>query len=255
MNKTIAIITGATGGIGKEFVTQLVNDHKVKEVWAVARNAEKLGALAEEFGSRVRTIKLDLTDEKAVGNFGSLLENEKPVIRFLINNAGAGQMGRSDELSAEDISKTIDLNCKAIALLCNICIPFMKKGSRILNVSSASSFQPTPYLNLYSASKVFVRYYSRALNQELKKTGISVTAVCPGWVDTDMLPKEKNGKKINYPGLTTARHVVTMALMDAMRKKELSVCPVYSKFLHVYGKIMPQKLIMRQWKYWIKDYI
>ena len=76
-------------------------------------------------------------------------------------------------------------------------------------MSSASSFQPTPYLNLYSSSKVFVRYYSRALNQELKRTGISVTAVCP----------------------------------------------VYSKFLHVYGKVMPQKLIMWQWKYWIKDYI
>ena len=255
MGKTIAIITGATGGIGEEFVNQLVKDHRLKEIWAVARNRDKLERLLRKYGERVRAFSVDLADEKAVKRFGRYLEEEKPTVRFLVNNAGIGKMGRYDEFSIDDISRTIDLNCKAIALLCHLCIPFMKRGSRILNISSASSFQPTPYLNLYSSSKVFVRYYSRALNRELKGTGISVTAVCPGWVDTGMLPKEKDGKTIHYPGLTTARHVVSAALMDSMRRKDLSVCPVYSKFLHVYGKLMPQKLIMAQWRYWIRDYI
>lgn len=255
MGKVIAIITGATGGIGKEFVRQIASEKKVDEVWALARNKAKLDELKEAYGNKIRAVSIDLLDSEMTDKISDMLSSETPVIKYLVNNAGVGKMGRYDEFTLEEISQSIDLNCKVIALLCHICIPYMKKGSRILNISSASSFQPNPYINLYSASKVFVRYYSRALNVEVKDKGIVVTAVCPGWVDTEMLDKERNGKEIHFPGITSAKKVVIKALADARKGKDMSICSAYAGFIHIYSKIMPQKHVMNQWMKGIKDYI
>ncbi len=83
-----------------------------------------------------------------------------------------------------EIVRTVALNRTAVAALCRVCLPFMGRGSRILNVSSASAFQPTPYLALYAATKAFELSYSRALGAELAGSGATVCAVCPSWVDT-----------------------------------------------------------------------
>jgi len=149
------------------------------------------------------------------------------------------------DFSLDEISRTIDVNCKAPVLLCNICIPYMKSGSNILNISSASAFQPNPYINLYAASKAFERNYSRALNVELEGTGITVTAVCPGWVDTEMLVKEMNGKKVKLPGMVKAERVVKTALRDAKKGRDMSVCSLYVKCQHLNVKMMPQRLVMK----------
>lgn len=116
-----------------------------------------------------------------------LLKEQEPSVLWLVNNAGIARMAPVTEFSVSEIKRTIDLNCKAPVLLINICIPFMEKGARILNVSSAFAFQPVPYINLYASTKAFERSYSRALNAELKPSGITVTAVCPSWVDTENL--------------------------------------------------------------------
>ncbi len=131
----------------------------------------------------------------------------------------------------------------------------MEHGSNILNIASASAFQPNPYINLYAASKAFERNYSRALNVELKGTGITVTAVCPGWVDTELLPKEMNGKKVKYPGMVTAEKVVRTALKDAEKKRDMSVCSLFVKCQHMNVKFMPQKLVMKIWTRAIRKYI
>jgi short-subunit dehydrogenase len=130
----------------------------------------------------------------------------------------------------------------------------MKKGSRILNISSASSFQPLPYINLSAATKVFERNYSRALNVELANSGITVTAVCPSWVDTDLLSTEVNGKQVKFPGIVSAERVVIQALKDAKRGKDMSVCSFYVKYLHLLAKIFPQKIVMKMWLQSIKEY-
>ena len=131
----------------------------------------------------------------------------------------------------------------------------MGKGSRILNISSASAFQPNPYINLYAASKAFERSYSRALNVELKGTGITSVAVCPGWIDTEMLQKEINGKKVRFPGLVTTERVVGQAIKDAKRGKDMSVCSLYVKCQHVNVKLMPQKWVMKIWMAGIGKYL
>lgn len=183
--------------------------------------------------------------ESELQRFISQIEEYKPDIRYLVNSACVAKMAKYTDFTREELSRTIEINAKAVVLLCQACLPFMSKGSKILNISSAASFQPNPYINIYSATKVFVKNYSRALNYELKQTGITCTAVCPGWVDTDMLQKEGNGKKIAFPGLVPAEKVVTLALKDANRGKDISVCSLFVKYEHLCSKILPEKIIMK----------
>lgn len=252
--KKIAIITGATGGIGNEFVRQILT-YDLDEIWAVGRKEEKLLELRNTYGEKIVTVAADLSEVVGIEKIERMLSEQKPEVRFLVNNAGVAKMAASAEFSKEEIIRTIDINSKAPVLLCNICIPYMKSGSNILNIASASAFQPTPYINLYAASKVFERSYSRALNVELKETGITVTAVCPGWVDTELLPKEMNGKRVNYPGMVTAEKVVRTALKDAKKRRDMSVCSLFVKCQHMNVKFLPQRLVMKIWTGAIKKYM
>ncbi|MCR4779904.1 MAG: SDR family NAD(P)-dependent oxidoreductase [Ruminiclostridium sp.] len=250
----VAIITGATGGLGQEFVRGALSDG-IDEIWAVARNEKRLGELRERFGDKIRPVRCDLSRADDLAELFALIEAEKPDIRLLINNAGIGKMGASAEFPDDVIVNEVDINCKAVCLLCKHAIPFMKPGARILNISSASSFQPVPYINLYAASKAFVRSYTRALNVELKARGIICTAVCPGWIDTDMLEKEHNGKPVKFPGLVSPERVAAQALRDSAKGRDMSVCTLFVKYEHLLSKIWPHKWLMRIWLNGIKDYV
>ena len=249
----IAVITGATGGIGVEFVKaiHLLND--IDEIWAVGRNTEKLKRLEEEY-EKIVPVEADLACN-GICILGEKIENEKPNIRMLINNAGIAHMGAFEEMKKEDIDDFCKINCNAPSLLISIALPYMSKGARILNIASASSFQPNPYLSMYSASKVFLKNLSRALSVELKPRGITVTAVCPGWVDTGMLPKEKNGRPIRYIGMVKPSTVVNKALRDSCHGKDMSTPGFFAGYFRFYSKITPTKMVMRQWASMIKKYL
>lgn len=156
-------------------------------------------------------------------------------------------MGSYDEFRMEEMETTLDINCKAVIALCSMCIPYMKEGSRILNISSQASFQPDPYLNLYSDTKAFVTSYSRGLNRELKELGITVTAVCPGWVNTELLMKERNGREIKFPGIVEPFPVARKALKDAKQGKDMSVYGAYVKGMQTFSKLMPHSIVMDLW--------
>ncbi|MBD5538001.1 MAG: SDR family NAD(P)-dependent oxidoreductase [Lachnospiraceae bacterium] len=252
--KKIAIVTGASGGMGRVFVRELAKE-ALDEIWIIGRNEQRLLALKSEFGERIMPICKDLTKKEDVLSFSDILKKQNPSVLWLVNNAGIAKMTPSKEFSFSEIEQTIDLNCKAPAALINICIPFMERGAKILNISSASAFQPVPYINLYAATKAFERSYSRALNAELKPCGITVTAVCPSWVDTDMLVREINGKKVRFPGMTAPEKVVRKALKDAKRGRDMSICSLYVKCQHFYVKLLPQRLTMKIWLHGIKNYL
>jgi hypothetical protein len=176
-------------------------------------------------------------------------------VKLLINNAGAAFLGHFENMGCEKIENMCMLNCCVPALLVSECLPYMKEGSGIINISSSSSFQPNPYLTMYSASKVFLKNFSRALGVELKKRGIKVTCSCPGWVDTGMLPEETNGKKIHYTGMISTEKVVSKALTDLRKGRELSLPSFFAKYFRVYSKYMPTKLVMGQWAWIMRKYV
>lgn len=252
--KKIAIVTGASGGIGQVFVRDLTKEN-LDEIWIVGRNEKQLLLLKNEFGERIIPICMDLTKNTDLLSFADLLKRQNLSVLWLINNAGIAKMAPSQEFSLLEIEQTIDLNCKAPAVLISLCIPFMKKGVKILNISSASAFQPVPYINLYAATKAFERSYSRALNTELKTSGITVTAVCPSWVDTGMLLKEIDGRKVRFPGIVTPERVVRKAIIDAKKGKDTSICSFYVKCQHLNVKLLPQRLTMKIWLHNIKKYL
>lgn len=252
--KKIAIVTGASGGIGQVFVRELAKE-ALDEIWAVGRNYKRLLALKEEFGDIIVPICKDLTKSDEILSVSERLKEQEQSVLWLVNNAGIARMAPTAEFSISEIGQTIDLNCKAPAALINICIPFMEKGARILNISSASAFQPVPYINLYAATKAFERSYSRALNAELKPSGITATAVCPGWVDTEMLSEEVGGRRVHFPGMTAPEQVVKKALKDAKKGRDMSVCSLYVKCQHFNVKLLPQKLTMKIWLHGIRNYL
>ena len=249
----IAIITGATGGIGMEFVKAIHMMDDIDEIWAVGRNKEKLKCLKKEY-EKVVPIEADFAGN-GISILGERIETEKPNIRMLINNAGIAHMGAFEEMKKEDIDDFCKINCNAPSLLISMSLPYMHAGARILNIASASSFQPNPYLSMYSASKVFLKNLSRALSVELKPRGITVTAVCPGWVGTGMLPKEKNGRPIRYIGMVKPSTVVNKALRDSCRGKDMSTPGFFAGYFRFYSKITPTKLVMKQWASITKKYL
>ncbi len=223
--RQIAIITGAAGGLGKEFVRQLIDD--VDELWAIGRNVEKLEGLKSEFGAKIVPLQMDLSDVKSFSKLSDKLKAEEKKsalqIRWLVNNAGAGRFGASKDFTTQEISVSVTTHCTAIASICNICIPYMKTGDHLVNVASQSAFCPLPYMNLYAATKAFVYSYTRALGEELRESGIVVTAVCPGWIQTALLPESLNGRKVKFPLIVTADKVAEKAIKDARRGKPLSI--------------------------------
>ena len=249
----VAIITGATGGLGKEFMRFVSNDRSIDEIWAVGRNKDKLDELKKEYAGLVPVIadiSLDGTDI-----IRKKLKEEKPEVRLLVNNAGVAYMGSYEEMGSDKVRNFCEINCTGVAVLISEVLGYMHEGSGIINVSSASSFQPNPYLALYSASKVFVKNLSRALFKELKPRKINVTAVCPGWVDTEMLPRERNGKKIRYTGMISAEKVVNTALKDNRNGKDISTPGFFSKYFRLYSKVTPTRLVMWQWEKMIGKYL
>ncbi len=253
MKKRIAIITGATGGVGKEFVQQLIGE--VDEVWAVARNKDKLNQLENEISEKLQGMSVDLSDVKNLSVICDRLSNEDVTIQYLVNNAGTGRMAASTDFSVEEIASHISTHNTTMAALCNICIPYMEEGAHIINVASQSAFQPNPYINLYAASKAFTVSYSRALGVELESQGIVVTVVCPGWIKTELLQTEMNGVKVHFPHLAEPANVVALAIRDANKGKELSVYSGYVKYMQFLSKIFPHKLVMKTWMKGIKQYI
>ena len=250
MDKTIAIVTGASGGLGREFVKLLSKEKKLSEIWVVARNAQKLQQLAEEFGTKIRPIAKDLSDNVQRKELSAMIAEERAAIQYLINNAGYSKFCSYDDLSVEESINMINLNISAVVALGLYCIPYMKPGSHIINIASQASFQPLPYQNIYSSTKAFVRNYTRALNVELKDRRITATAVCPGWIDTGLYERGLIGAKkaaSNFAGMVQPDVVAARAMRDARRGKDISVYGAHVKGAHFASKLLPQKVMMKLW--------
>lgn len=246
----IAIVTGASSGMGREFVRQLHNYIQPDEIWAVARRSAALEALASETAIPVRPIVLDLGKEKSFQQFADLLDAEKPEVELLVNAAGFGKFGDFEAIPLEDDLSMIDLNCKALVAMTRIVLPYMHRGSHILQLDSLSAFQPVPYITTYGATKAFVLSYTRSCNAELKPRGIRMMAMNPAWVKTEFFNHafQTNNKVQYFNYVYEAEDVVATGLKDLYKsKKDISIhgLPVKLQVLGV--KLLPHSLVMKVW--------
>ena len=244
----IAVITGASSGMGREFVYAIDKEFDLDEIWVIARREEKLKELGEKCRAKVRPIALDLTDRESFAVYKGILEAEKPEIQVLVNAAGLGLFGTFTEMDMDRQLDIIDLNDGALTAMCHMSIPYMPEGSHIINLASNSSWQPVPYINVYGASKAYVMSFSRALGVELKKQGIHVMAVAPGWIKTEFFDHAVHDDTIKYyDRYYTAEQVIERAMKDMRKKKTVSILgfPVRMQVRAV--KLLPVSLIMKIW--------
>ena len=246
----IAIVTGASSGMGREFVRQLHGYIQPDEIWAIARRKTALEELASETDIPVRPIVLDLGEAESFRVFSALLEAEKPDVQLLVNAAGFGKFGDFQGIPLEDDLEMIDLNCKALVAMTRLVLPYMHRGSHILQLDSLSAFQPVPYITTYGATKAFVLSYTRACNAELKPQGIRMMAMNPAWVKTEFFNHafQTNNRVQYFNYVQEARDVVAQGLKDLYRSKKDVSIPGLGVKLQVLGvKLLPHKLVMKTW--------
>lgn len=246
----IAIITGASSGMGREFARQITAAEQFDEIWVIARRADRLEALKSELPCPVRPLALDLTQKESFATYQALLKQEQPEVSVLINASGFGKFGRYDQIPLQDSMDMIDLNCKALVAITELTLPYILHGGRIIEVDSLSAFQPVPYLNVYASTKAFILSYAQGLRAELRERGIQVMAFCPGWVKTEFFDhaEQTSTSAVTYFNqIFSAEEVVRAALRDL--KKGKSVCvPGWRIRLQVFGvKHLPTKWVLHIW--------
>ncbi|MBO5278442.1 MAG: SDR family NAD(P)-dependent oxidoreductase [Lachnospiraceae bacterium] len=246
---TIAIVTGASSGMGREFVKLLDKEPvTLDEIWVIARRGERLKELAKEVHTKLVPIEADLSGSEASAVLGYMLKEKKPSVKFLINCAGFGKIGKINNLPLIDQLSMVKVNCLALTEMTGLVLPYMAKKSRIINLASAASFLPQPGFAVYAATKSYVLSFSRALNQELAHTNIRVTAVCPGPVKTEFFNlAEQTGTVPAYKKLVMADpvKVVKKAYRDSIAGKNISVYSGTMKAFHVLAKLIPHELILK----------
>ena len=208
----IAVITGASSGIGREFVYAIDREAQLDEIWVIARRKDRLEELQEKCSHRIRAIALDLSEDAGIAEYKNLL------------------------------------NALSLTAMCHISLPYMKRGDSIINMGSNSSWQPVPYQTVYGASKSYVLNFSRALGRELKDRGIHVMCVCPGWIKTEFQQVAEHDRYIRYVDRWYGPdEVAAQAMKDLEKKKTVSILghPVRRQVRLV--KFLPVKTVMDIW--------
>ena len=183
-----ALITGASSGFGREFARQLAL--RAGTLILVARRLDRLEELKAEIarpGLAIHCHAVDLADEAQTEKFLADLAAGGERVSLLINNAGVGDHGLFEDSEWRRVKAMLDVNITALTRLTHALLPELVRSRRgaILNVSSIASLIPVPKLGVYAATKAYVTSFTEAIRAEVRGTGVSVTAVCPGPVDTE----------------------------------------------------------------------
>jgi short-subunit dehydrogenase len=251
--KKIAIVTGASSGLGIHFIRQLDQKYELDEIWMIARRKDKM----EEVKRKLRKAKgiiipLDLAEPKNLEVINNKLKQEKPDVKFLINNAGYGKIGFFSDNVLDSQLGMIDVNIRPLVALSHLTIPYMKKGAKIIQTASSAAYLPQPGFTVYAATKAFVLSFSKALAVELKSKQIHVLAVCPGPVKTEFFQiASQDGKPLDWKTkfMAEPKFVVAQALKDVENKKLESVYGGYIKAFKVLAKILPHGWILKTMKW------
>lgn len=245
--KSIAIITGASSGVGREFARQLDAEGGLDEIWLVARREAVLREVAAGLATPSRVLALDLTEESSFETIANLLDEGDVDVRWLVNSAGFGKFGDFVTIDERATMDMVRLNCLGVVEACYHVLPHMTAGGRIVNLASIAGVVPQPRLSVYSATKGFVLDFSRTLDHELASTGIHVTALCPKFMRTGFLDApgdEEAARAMTMIGFEPVEHVVRTALRYARRGWPLCIPAWDMKAAHVITKILPTTWVM-----------
>ena len=244
----IILITGASSGIGMEFAMQMDSYFSnIEEFWLVARSKEKMEELARVMQHKTRIFPMDITCEEELDTLQTAIKDSQACVRMLINCAGYGMMGDFKHQVRKDALGMIRLNCEALTSITHRMIPYMKRGSRIIQMASSAAFLPQPDFAVYAATKSYVLSFSRALGEELKPLGIYVTSVCPGPVNTpffDIAEQHGTTLAIKKYTMVDADRVVEQALRDSYHKLPLSVCSFPIQGFGLLSKYIPHSIML-----------
>lgn len=248
MSKSIVIITGASSGLGEQFSLQIdAHFRKTDEIWLIARRKDRLVKLSRRLRNNTRIMAMDITDDEQLNVLRSTLQQYDCQIRMLVNCAGYGVIGDFSKLEYEEQMGMIRLNCEALTKMTYLCLPYMVKGSRIIQLASSAAFMPQPGFAVYAASKAYVHSFTQALGAELKEKDIYVTSVCPGPVDTpffDIAEKDGQMLAIKAMSLVNSYDVVSKALRDSIDKKNVSVYSFPIKGFALLTKLIPHRVLV-----------
>ncbi len=248
--KKIAVITGASSGMGRRFAETVDTFAAFDEVWVIARRADRLKELRASVPYPIRPVALDLTDRASFATYAALLESEKPQVGLLVNASGYGKFCAAMDAPLDVNLNMVDLNCQALMALCQLTVPYMPQGGRIINIASVAADQPIPYINVYAATKAFVQRYSRALNRELKSRGVGVTAVCPFWTKTEFFDRAVvAGDAVvkKYVAMYEPDQIVFRAWRDAKAGRDISRFGFIARGQSLLTKLVPHSLVMDIW--------
>ena len=245
---TCALVTGASSGIGQEIAVQLGMSGVPLVV--VARRADRLEALAARF-KNVEVIVADLSTTDGVAQVEArIVDSSKTPIDLLVNNAGFGSSGLMHEIDLDRLSREIHVNILALTRLSHAAIKTMVPNGRgyLLNVSSVASFQPGPGSTVYSATKAYVTSFTEALHEELRGTGVRVTALCPGFTRTEFSDVSgTNSISSQVPNFAwlEATDVAREGLRAVTRGKALCIPGALYKGVSAFSGASPRALVRR----------
>ena len=242
----IAVITGASSGMGREFVKKISLKSSFDEIWVIARRIDRLEALKDEVDVSIRPISLDLTKKESIEEYAGLLREYEPEIGVLVNASGFGYFKEFDKAPLDGYYDMIALNDSAVVGMTYVSLPYMRKGSQIFNICSVAAFQPTPYINVYAATKAFALSFTRALNVELKPRGIKALSVCPYWTKTEFFDTAVTDSTISYyQCMYDPEKVVERAIKDMDTAKDVSIYGKEARMNAFLTKLLPHKFVMK----------
>ena len=247
----IAIVTGASSGLGREFVKRIDagDAGPIDEIWAIARRSERLDALVRTCNTPVRAFCLDLCEAESFDMLQAALEETPDTdVRFLINNAGVGTFGTFAQQARTSASNMLGILALAPVEMMYRTLPFMRPGSRIINVASVAAFTPQPKLAVYSAAKRFVLDVTRSLDAELSEVGIHACAVCPKFMKTEFLadPGDADAAQtMCMIGFEKAQNVAQAALKASVAGKSLCIPSPDMKAYYALSHVLPYRAALK----------
>ena len=247
-----ALVTGASSGIGAE-MARLLAAHGVGRLVLVARRVDRLDQLTAELreahGTEVELLPADLAEPGPLAVVEARLADADRPIDLLVNNAGLGTLGPLHSLPADGEEREIRVNVVALVRLTRAALPGLLERARggVLNVSSMASYQPAPGTATYGASKAFVTSFTEAVHEEVRGSGVSITALCPGFTRTEFQERSEWSGQDGLPGVAwLTADQVARASLDGARAGRARVVPT-RRYKVLTAGTAPVPPVLKRW--------